>query len=260
MNVLMFYSCNDEEPAEKAEDVESTPFISYEYSTFYPHDTTAFTEGLLMHEGKLFESTGATSNLPQTKSLFGTVDMSSGKIDPKVQLDGSVYFGEGITTLNGKWYQLTYKSRKGFVYDAKSFKKISEFQIPSLEGWGMTTDGTSLIMSDGSSSLHYLDPETLQPTNSLNISENGYTVDKLNELEFIDGFIFANVWMTNTIVKIDPANGEVVGKMDMSSFAQEARQLYPMAQEMNGIAYNPTSKKFLFTGKLWPKIYEIELK
>jgi len=258
LGILAHYSCKDEVEVEDSVEVESIPSISYEFSTSYPHDTTAFTEGLLMHEGKLFESTGATEQFPQTKSLFGMVDLASGKISPKAQLDGAVYFGEGICHLNDKWYQLTYKSRKGFVYDA-NYNKIGEFQIPSLEGWGMTTDGKELIMSDGSSKLTYLNPESLKVTKEVPVTEYGYPIEKLNELEYIDGYIYANVWMTNTVIKIEPSSGEVVGKMDLSAYAQDAGQIYPMAQEMNGIAYNPETKKFLFTGKLWPKIYEIDL-
>lgn len=234
------------------------PAIDYILVNSFPHDTTAFTEGLLVHDGKLYESTGATKEIPQTCSLFGVVDLKTGKIEKRVELDKQKYFGEGISFLNGKVYQLTYKNKIGFIYDASSFKKLGEFTFPGDEGWGMTTDGTSLIMSDGTHKLTYLDPNTLQATKTLSVSENGYVKEKLNELEFINGYIYTNIWMTNTIVKINPENGNVVGLLDLTSLADEAKNLYPWSQEMNGIAYDSVTDKIFVTGKMWPKIYEIK--
>ena len=149
----------------------SVQILDYVYLNSYPHDTTAFTEGFLIHNGDLYESTGATSDLPQTRSLFGIVDLQTGKIDTKAELDRVKYFGEGISILNGKVFQLTYKTKVGFIYDATSFKKIGEFTFPSNEGWGLTTDGINLIMSDGTHILTYLDPNTLQVIKTTAVSE-----------------------------------------------------------------------------------------
>jgi len=238
---------------------KAIPIIDFAYIKSYPHDTTSFTEGFLINNGKLYESTGATRELPQTKSLFGIVDLTTGKIDTKVEIDRIKYFGEGIAFLNGKIYQLTYKTKIGFVYNATTFKKIKEFTFPSKEGWGLTTDGISLIMSDGTYELTYLNPITFQTVKKISVTENGYAKDYLNELEYIKGYIFANIWTTNTIVKIDPTDGKVVGKLDLSSLAYEAKNIYPGSLEMNGIAYDSIANRIFVTGKLWPKIYELQI-
>ncbi|MFB0925083.1 MAG: glutaminyl-peptide cyclotransferase [Vicingaceae bacterium] len=238
--------------------IKSTPNINYTYINSFPHDKNAFTEGFLIHDGELYESTGATAELPQTKSLFGIVDSATGLIDTKVELDRETYFGEGITFLNGKVYQLTYQAKIGFIYDAITFKELGTFNLPTKEGWGMTTDGESLIMSDGSNNLYYLDPNQLSVVRTVPVSDNGRIVGNLNELEFIKGFIYANVWKTNTIVKIDTANGNVVGKLDLNMLANEARHTYPYSMDMNGIAYDSVKGSVFVTGKMWPKYFEIK--
>lgn len=237
-----------------------TPAIEYEYIGAYPHDINSFTEGLLVHEGRLYESTGSPKEFPQANSLFGTVDLSTGKINIKVKIDRKKYFGEGITILDGKIYQLTYKSKIGFIYDANNFDKIAEFPIPSIEGWGLTTNGSQLIMSDGTDVLTYLNPDNLNVTNRISVTENGYVLDKINELEYIKGFIYANIWTTNTIVKIDPTNGNVVGKLDLTVYANDSKNLNYNSLEMNGIAYDSKRDRVYITGKFWPKIYELKLK
>lgn len=254
---LAVASCRNEQK-NTTETKAAIPLIDYEVVAHRPHDTISFTEGLLFHEGQLYESTGASENLPQTKSLFGTVDPATGKIITKAALDSSKYFGEGIAFLSGKVFQLTYKSKIGFIYDAKTFQKIGEFPFASAEGWGMTTDGKNLIMSDGTATLTYLDSETQKPVKTLAVTESGYAKENLNELEFINGFIYANIFMTDDIVKINPENGNIVGKIDLSSLAQEARNSFPDADATNGIAYDPISGKIVVTGKLWPKLYEIK--
>jgi glutamine cyclotransferase len=223
----------------------------------HPHDTTAFTEGFLMYEGALYESTGSPENMPQTRSLIGVVDLQTGAIDKKAELDRHKYFGEGISFLNNKLYQLTYQTKVGFIYDARTFKQTGTFPLPVQEGWGMTTDGTHLILSDGTSNLTYLDSATLKPVKTLSVKDNNVPVDNVNELEYINGFIYANVYTTANIIKIDPANGRVVGKIDLSSLVAEATNKFPGSLEMNGIAYDSTTKKIYVTGKLWPHIYEI---
>lgn len=237
---------------------EKTPIVDYISINSYPHDTTSFTEGFLFHKGELYESTGASIDLNQTRSLFGIVDLTTGKIDKKVELDREKYFGEGIAFLNGKIFQLTYKTRIGFIYDATTCKKIGEFTFPSKEGWGLTTDGTNLIMTDGTNILTYIEPNTLGVIKTVSVSENGYSTDNLNEMEYINGYIYANIWTTNTIIKINPSDGKVVGKLDLTSMANEAKNIYPGSLEMNGIAYDNIKDRILVTGKLWPKIYEIK--
>lgn len=259
---ILFFTiaCNNDIKKEEKTVVinNAVPILGYEIINTFPHDTNSFTEGFLVHDGKLFESTGATSQLPQTRSLFGIVDLQTGKIDVKAELDKTKYFGEGIVILNNKIYQLTYQTKIGFIYDAKTYKKIGEFTFPSNEGWGFTTDGTYLIMSDGTNMLTYLDPENLSKVKSIAVSENGYALDYLNELEYINGFIYANVWGKNSIVKIDTANGAVVSKMDLTSLAEEAKKISDGSKEMNGIAYDAVNNKIYVTGKMWPKIYEIK--
>ena len=235
------------------------PVINYTVVKALPHDTTSYTEGFLFHDGQLYESTGTEPEMPVSRrSMFGTVDLASGKITPKVELDRNKYFGEGIVFLNGKVYQLTYTTKIGFVYDAKTFKKLGEFTFPSKEGWGMTTDGTYLIMSDGSSNINYLDPNTFRLVKVLGVTDNNGPVSNINELELIKGYLYANQWQTNYILKIDPASGKVVGKMNMESLDSEARNKYPGAEVLNGIAYDSTSGKVYVTGKLWPNMYEIK--
>lgn len=255
---LLLVACNKQKSSEQEYNIESTPSIDVSYVQEYPHDTEAFTEGLLFHDGKLFESTGAT-DLPQTRSLFGEVDLGTGNIEPKVELDREKYFGEGIAFLNEKVFQLTYKSKTGFVYDEKTYQKIQEFTIPSKEGWGLTTDGNFLIMSDGTDKLTFLDPISLSVSKKISVKENHYAKQNLNELEYVDGYIYANVWMTNEIVKIDSKDGKVVGRMDLTSYALDAKNSFRDLMEMNGIAYNPDRESFFITGKLWPKIYEIKI-
>ncbi|MEO1049278.1 MAG: glutaminyl-peptide cyclotransferase [Bacteroidota bacterium] len=257
---VFVFACDSEKGKEKPAVITAkTPLLSANYVGYYPHDVNAFTEGLFFHEGQLYESTGSPSDMPQTRSLFGIVDMTTGNIDVKAELNRNQYFGEGITILNGKLYQLTYQSREGFIYDAETFAQIGSFTIPTAEGWGMTTDGTNLIMSDGTNKLTYLDPSTLKPVRTVTVVENNTALEKLNELEYIDGYVYANVWLTNTIVKIDPTTGKVVGKLDFSAYANESKNINGNSMEMNGIAYNPVTGTVLITGKMWPKMYELRI-
>lgn len=235
------------------------PMIDYSVMKLLPHDTTAFTEGLLFHDGQLYESTGTDSDMPESrKSLFGPVDTGTGKIHPKVEIDRKKYFGEGIAFIDGKVYQLTYKTKVGFVYDATTFKKLGEFTFPSKEGWGMTTNGKDLIMSDGSSNITWLDPDNFKTVKTLTVTDNNGPVSNVNELELIHGFLYANQWQTDYIMKIDTSSGKVVGRLDLNSIASEVRNKFPGAEVLNGIAYNPASGLVYVTGKLWPNIYEIK--
>ena len=259
--LLLLGACsgNDAVPAEGKEAVDTVgvPFIDYTVVRSYPHDTALFTEGLLVHEGRLFESTGSPGDVPSAQSLVGSIDLKTGKMDKKVVLDRAKYFGEGIAFLKGKLYQLTYKTHTGFVYDAKTFRQLRSFHFDNAEGWGLTTDGEHLIMSDGSARLTYLSPDSLKPLKVLPVTEDGAPLQQLNELEYIKGFIYANVWMSNAIVKIDPATGRVVGKLSLGSLDMEAKAKQRHPDVLNGIAYDAAQDKIYVTGKLWPNIYEI---
>jgi glutamine cyclotransferase len=235
----------------------SVPFINFAVVKYLPHDTTSYTEGFLVHDGQLYESTGYDSSFPATRSLFGVVDSTSGKINVKAELDKHTYFGEGIVFLQDKLYQLTYKTKVGFIYDAKTFKKTGEFTFPSDEGWGMTTDGSSLIMSDGTANLTFLNPVDFKTVKSLRITDENGVLANVNELELINGFIYANVYQENYIIKIDPSTGNIIGKINLVSLAEEARHKFPGSQQLNGIAYDSSANKIYVTGKLWPNIYEI---
>ncbi|MEJ7739094.1 MAG: glutaminyl-peptide cyclotransferase [Chitinophagaceae bacterium] len=232
------------------------PVINYSVVNVFPHDTAAFTEGLLVYNGQLYESTGGQPQENNFKSWIGLIDLKTGKAIKKVMLD-TVYFGEGISVLNGKIYQLTWKNQKGFVYDAKSLKKLKEFSYTG-QGWSLTNDGHSLIMSDGSNKLQYLNPDTLTVVKIVGVEDNNGPVGNINELEHIKGFIYANQWNTSYILKIDPASGKVMGKLDFSSLDNEVKVKHPQALEMNGIAYDSAANKIYVTGKAWPNLYEIK--
>jgi glutaminyl-peptide cyclotransferase len=226
--------------------------IPYTVVKIFPHDTSAFTQGLVIEYGRLFESTGQ-----EGASWIAEVELVSGKQDKKVLL-ADQYFGEGITILNNKIYQLTWKSHAGFVYDINSFQKIQEFQYEH-EGWGITHDGKNLIVSDGTDKIHFLDTATLKEVRVLDITQGSIPVDKLNELEFIEGYLFANRWMTNEVLKIDLSNGNVVGRLDLTELAREANQRNPSVDVLNGIAYEKKSGLLLVTGKWWPLLFAMRL-
>jgi len=249
-----------EPPAAPAKAEEFVPAIEYTVSNRFPHDENSFTEGFCFHNNELYESTGATENLPQTKSLFGIVDLKTGKINTKVEIDKRKYFGEGIVFLNKKVFQLTYKNQICFVYDDKTFKQTGQFAYQNKEGWGLTTDGTSVIMSDGTDVLTFLNPDDFSIKKKLNVSNGGAVEDNLNELEYINGFIYANVWMKNYIVKISPQSGKVVGILNLAELTNEVREKKPKADVLNGIAYDTAADKIYVTGKMWPTIYELNFK
>jgi len=232
--------------------VRDTTSIGFTVQRILPHDPTAFTQGLLIHNGQLYESTG------QDSSWIGIIDVGTGKAKRKVVLENK-YFGEGITILNNKVFQLTWRNKTGFIYAFPSFEKIGEFAY-SGEGWGLTTDGANLIMSNGTDEIRFLDSAELKTTRTISVSNKGNPVTNLNELEFANGFLFANVWQTELIVKIDPLSGEVVGYLDLSDLAKQARMANPKADVLNGIAWHPATQTLLVTGKLWPYIFILKLK
>lgn len=231
--------------------------IAYKVVQSFPHDITLFTEGLLWSNGHLYESTGSPEEL-EVKSMIGISDLKSGKFEKKIELDKKIFFGEGIVILNDKVYQLTYKNQTGFIYDSKTFKKLGEFKFSNAEGWGLTTNGSQIIMSDGTETLSFWDPVNMQVVKTLKVTDNGLALPYINELEFINGFIYANVWTTNFIVKIDPESGKVMGRIDLAPLVYEARTKNPKADVLNGIAYDAAANKIYVTGKLWPNIYELD--
>jgi glutaminyl-peptide cyclotransferase len=256
--ILLSVGCNNnsEPAAEKIKD-DSPDNINFKVVKSFQQDTTSYTEGFLIHNGQLFESTGHTNSYPSTRSLFGAVDMKTGRIDVKVEIDKKKYFGEGIVFLKSRIYQLTDTTRIGFVYDADTYRKLSSFNYDG-EGWGFTTNGKDLIMSNGSSNIYYRDPTTFRINKTLSVTDNNGPVQNINELELIRGYIYANQWLTDNILKIDTTNGKVVGKLDLSSLKTESKIRYPNAEQTNGIAYDSSKNKIYVTGKLWPQIYEIQ--
>ncbi len=258
----LLFSCEPDKPIDKKIEVvvpekPAVPVLEHTVVATLPHDTSAFTEGFLVHENKLYESTGSPEFPPNLKSVIGIVDLQTGKLNIKAELDSKTYFGEGMVILKNKIYQVTYLNQTGFIYDAKTFKKIGQFNYSNKEGWGLTTDGTNIIMSDGTNNLSYFEPKEFKQIKTLSVNENGYATDNLNELEYIKGFIYANIWQTGYVVKIDPATGNVVAKINLTPISYNERNLNPKALEMNGIAYDSIADKIYVTGKLWPHMYQV---
>jgi glutaminyl-peptide cyclotransferase len=251
--VFSFIGCtgsdsNDPDPISSAKPV---PAISYSVVAVHPHDTSYFTEGLEFYNGFLVESTGL-----QGKSLLVQMEFPSAKVVKQVKLDPK-QFGEGITILKDTVYQLTYQEHVVNVYDAKSFRKVKEIPLNG-EGWGLTNDGKQLIASDGSSNLYFYEPGTFRLLRVQSVNENDVPAVNINELEYVNGYIYANQWQYDYILKIDPNNGQVVAKMDLGDVVRKVRSEEPKSEFLNGIAYNPATKKFYVTGKNWPAIYELQ--
>jgi glutamine cyclotransferase len=272
--LLIIFGCSDKKTSETPES------YTYRVVKTHPHDPNAFTQGLVFENGFLYEGTGIYG-----KSTLRRVDLDTGQILQIYKLPDK-YFGEGMTIFKDKIYQLTYKSKIGFVYDKSSFKLLQRFNYPTLrpgsgqaEGWGITHDGKNLIMSDGSSTLYLWDPETLQRTGSIKVHDNGVPVSGLNELEYIKGQLFANVWPTERIAIISPQTGQVTGWIYMQGLLSQQARLPRVSNErkdsyggwyggqelnkpvdvLNGIAYDATGDRLFITGKFWPKLFEIKL-
>jgi glutamine cyclotransferase len=224
----------------------------YEVVASYPHDPAAYTQGLVWWNGGFFESTGLYG-----QSSLRRVEFPSGKVLQQVRIDAEL-FAEGLALVDGRLIQLTWTTRRGFVYDRDTFKLEREFTYDT-EGWGLAYDGKNLILSDGSSSLTLLDPQSFRRVGSLNVTMNGARLDQLNELEFINGEIWANVWMRDVIVRIDPASGRVSSYLDMTGLLP-ANQRRDSDDVLNGIAYDPETKRIFVGGKRWPRLFEIRLK
>jgi glutaminyl-peptide cyclotransferase len=236
------------------------PSIEFTVIETYSHDPASFTEGLVFHDNQLFESTGSPVEFPYTRSVLGPIDLNTGKIIVKVELDKEKYFGEGITFLNNKIYQLTWKNQLGFIYDSKTYKQIGSFKFSNKEGWGLTTDGVNIIISDGTNIITYLDPDSLKMIKTLNVTFKGSPMWHLNELEYIKGYLYANIYWTSKIVEIDPKTGIITGIIDLNTLFEDARKKFPLSDVTNGIAFDSLTDKIYVTGKFWPIIYQIKLK
>ena len=220
----------------------------------YPHDTSAYTQGLEVYKGKLYESTGDFVN-----SSLRITDAKTGKVEQKHMMGTADIFGEGITIFKDKIYQLTWKNNLVNVYDVKDINKpIKTFNWP-YEGWGITHNDSDLIISDGSANLFFVNPEDFKVKSTKQVTDNIGPVREINELEYFNGFVFANVYGSDIILKIDPANGHVAGVINLPKLIQQyAKDFTPDEQEvLNGIAWDSASKKMYITGKRWPKMFEV---
>jgi len=225
---------------------------TYTVSNSFPHDKNAYTQGLEFNNGKLYEGTGQFG-----ESQLRWTDLLTGEVKKSITLDPQ-YFGEGITVMGDNIYQITWKTKTGFVYNKNTFEKLQEFTYPT-EGWGLTSDGQHLIMSDGTGWLYFLDPVTFKNVKTIEVCDNVSTQVMLNELEFIDGKVWANVYLSDIILQIDPATGKVLGKTDLTGLLK-AGDANPEAEVLNGIAYDSNGKRIYVTGKNWAKLYQIVLK
>lgn len=228
------------------------PTYDFKVVRSYPHDTQAFTEGLLYRDGALYESTGLNG-----KSSIRKVDLATGRVLQSKDIPPQ-YFGEGLTAWGDTLVGLTWQTQTGFVFDLKTFELKSQFAYPG-EGWGLTHNGKELIMSDGSSTLRFLDPKTFLEVRRIKVTADGIAVDQLNELEVVEGEIYANIWHTNTIARIDPASGKITGWIDFGKLYPQAGKSLNGENVMNGIAYDAEKKRLFVTGKLWPSIYEVKI-
>jgi glutamine cyclotransferase len=242
--------CTAEEEATPA---LGAPLYTYEVVNTYPHDRQAFTQGLVYEDGYLYEGTGLRGH-----SSLRKVELETGEVVRKLDLSADL-FGEGVTIFEDRIVQLTWQSNVGFVYgyDRGSFELLGEFGYPT-EGWGITHDGKRLIMSDGGPNLRFLDPETFEEIGRVEVLDGDSQVVRLNELEYVDGEVFANVWQTDRIARIEPETGRVTGWIDLSGLLDEEDREIPV-DVLNGIAYDSEEDRLFVTGKLWPKLFEIEI-
>ncbi len=227
------------------------PAARYEVVRSYPHDPQAFTQGLAFVDGVLYESTGVKG-----RSTLRRVKLENGEV-LQMQRIPDEYFGEGIAVWRDRIFHLTYQSGIGFIYDRVSFDRVGTFSYPG-EGWGLTHDGTRLIMSDGTASLRFLDPDTQRETGRIRVRDGARDVEHLNELEFVRGEVLANVWQTDRVVRIDPKTGRVLEWIDFAGLltaAERAREV----DVLNGLAYDAATDRLFVTGKLWPRLFEVRI-
>ncbi len=236
-----------------ASTIATIPTYTFEVVNVWPHDPTAFTQGLVFHEGFLLESTGQYG-----ESSLRKVELKTGKVVKRISVPRQ-FFAEGLTLLRGKLFQLTWTERKGFIYDADTLQLQDSFSYGG-QGWGLTNDGDSLIMSDGTHQLRFIDPLTFQVEKTVDVFDEGRPLRELNELEFVNGEIFANIWHRDEIVRLDPQLGKILGWIDLKGLLPpDGRQRDPEAV-LNGIAFDKEGKRLFVTGKLWPSVFEIKVK
>lgn len=259
--LVILAACNSGGKNEPIEDdsikTKPIPVIAYNVIAQYPHDTSAYTQGLEFYNGKLYESTGDYQN-----SSLRVTDYKTGKVEKKHLMGSDKIFGEGITIFNNKIYQLTWENHLVYVYEVNNINKPVQTINWPYDGWGITHNATDLIISDGSAKLYFVNPDDFRLKSTIAVTENGSPVYQINELEYIDGFVFANLYQKDIIVKIDPSSGFVVGKMDCTGIKEKffADQIIPDRTDvLNGIAYDSATNKFLITGKRWPKMFELKL-
>lgn len=256
LKALVYFEGENSEATARVELVSNVKpkLLNYIIVNKYPHDTMSFTEGLEFIKDTLYESTG---NPEGRKSYLRKYDYKTGKIFKQVNLD-SIYFGEGITMINNKIYQLTWQSNVGFIYDLKTLKKIKTFKFDKeIEGWGMTNDGKYIYQTDKTEKIWKMDPNTQKMIGYINVYSGDSKIKAINELEWINGKIYTNVWQKDAIAVVNPSSGAVEGILDMSGLRKFIK--YPKAEVLNGIAYNPKTKTIFVTGKNWDKMFEIKV-
>lgn len=247
-----FIACKSKDkPGPDKPDPNAPKMLSYSIVNTFPHDTSSYTQGLLIYKGTMYEGTGNYD-----RSKLKKVDLATGKSLLEISLDKK-YFGEGVTILRDTVYQLTWREKTVLVYTLKDFKKIKEIPV-DFEGWGLTHDGQNLIVSTGGSDLLYYDPTTFKLVKTQTVMESGSKAFNLNELEYIDGFIYANQYQYPYIFKIDPVSGQVVAKADLTQMWDRIRAIDHDADVPNGIAYDTATRKMYITGKWWPELYEVQ--
>jgi glutamine cyclotransferase len=249
--VFLFLSSRPFSPQSRKLPPAPTPEYSFKVIHIFPHDPAAFTQGLAYRGGFLYEGTGLNG-----RSSLRKVQLETGEVVQRVDL-AAEFFGEGITFLGNRILQLTWQSQTGFVYDAADFHLLRKFSYPG-EGWGLATSGNEIFMSDGSEEIRVLDGNTLHEKRRVKVHDGGTSVTQLNELEFVEEELFANVWQTDRIARISPQTGKVVGWVDLKGLLGPMHTLEPGAV-LNGIAYDAQGKRLFVTGKLWPSLFEIQL-
>ncbi|MGH9855142.1 MAG: glutaminyl-peptide cyclotransferase, partial [Blastocatellia bacterium] len=259
--LLTFAACNTNNPgATQAESQSQTQMTaparvqtySYEVINTYPHDPGAFTQGLVFHQGLLYESTGLNGS-----SSLRRVELETGRVLKRVDVP-SVFFAEGLALFNSRLYQLTWQNQQGFVYDLDSFNMVGGFRYAG-EGWGLTHNGHSLIMSDGTSQIRFANPDTFEIQRTITVQDNRREINQLNELEYVKGEIYANIWQTDRVARIDPNSGRVTAWINLSGLLSPEDRARGV-DVLNGIAYDEASDRLFVTGKFWPKLFEIRLK
>ena len=249
--VFPLASCSELPMSPGPATLQAVPRYTYKIVNTYPHDRKAFTQGLVFSDGALYEGTGLYG-----ASTLRKVDLETGEVLQIRRLPEQL-FGEGITIWRDRIVQLTWREKNGLVYDKNSFELLEQFPY-STEGWGITHDGNYLVMSDGSSRLYFLHPDNFQEIGRIEVHDNARPVTRLNELEYIRGEIYANVWQTNRIVRISPKTGKVIGWIEMDGLLTQEELREPV-DVLNGIAYDAENDRLFVTGKLWPKVFEIKL-